>query len=197
MRALGLLGQMELPAGVAAVPRMRRYVRDLLDDTEHARTDDALLLVTELVTNSVRHSDSGRVPGGRIAVAVADHAGTLHIDVIDAGSTGNRPALCPDITCDDGGGRGLWLVQELATAWGWYETAVGRVVWFQLSGRRPPHEEHGETPLRPSASPAHPAEEGRSPAGPGAGRLPGQAQSRRQAQSWPSSRSSASSRVPS
>lgn len=39
MRALGLLGQVELPAEVAAVPRMRRYVRDLLDDTEHPHTD--------------------------------------------------------------------------------------------------------------------------------------------------------------
>ncbi|MFG1753780.1 ATP-binding protein [Streptosporangium sandarakinum] len=138
MRVLGLLGQVELPAEVAAVPRMRRYVRDLLDDTEHPHTDDALLLVTELVTNSVRHSDSGRVPGGRVIVAVANHAGTLHIDVIDAGSEGCRPALRPDIDGDSSGGRGLWLVQELATAWGWYETAAGRVVWFQLSAHRPP-----------------------------------------------------------
>ncbi|MFF0310199.1 ATP-binding protein [Streptosporangium sp. NPDC004379] len=135
MRALGLLGQVELPAEFATVPRMRRYVRDLLDDTEHPHTDDALLLVTELVTNSVRHSDSGRVPGGRVLVAVANHSGTLHIDVIDAGSEGCRPALCSDADGDGSGGRGLWLVQELATAWGWYETAAGRIVWFQLSGR--------------------------------------------------------------
>ncbi|MET9065374.1 ATP-binding protein [Streptosporangium sandarakinum] len=92
----------------AHAPRMRRYVRDLLDDTEHPHTDDALLLVTELVTNSVRHSDSGRVPGGRVVVAVADHAGTLHIEVIDAGSEGCRPALRPDIDGDGSGGRGRW-----------------------------------------------------------------------------------------
>ncbi|WP_326828637.1 ATP-binding protein [Streptosporangium sp. NBC_01810] len=72
----------------------------------HPYADDALLLLTELVTNSVRHSDSGRTPDGRITVAVAHHNGTLHIDVIDAGSsTGQRPRVCPDTDLDSGGGR--------------------------------------------------------------------------------------------
>jgi serine/threonine-protein kinase RsbW len=133
VKALGLLGQVELPAEVASVPKARRYVRDLLEAAGHAQTEDALLLVSELVTNSVRHSDSGRIPGGRVSVAVANHDGTLHIDVIDAGSTGHRPRLCLDVDADSGGGRGLWLVQELATAWGWHETPAGRAVWFQLA----------------------------------------------------------------
>jgi serine/threonine-protein kinase RsbW len=133
VRALGLLGQVELPAEVASVPLARCYVRDLLESTGHARTDDALLLVTELVTNAVRHSDSGRYSGGRISVTVAHHDGTLHIGVIDAGSTGHQPRLCPDVSPDSGGGRGLWLVQELATDWGWYDTLSGRVVWLQLA----------------------------------------------------------------
>lgn len=69
VRALGLLGQVDLPAEAAAVPRARRYVRDLLDGTGHPQTDDALLLVTELVTNSVRHSDSGRTPARHVETA--------------------------------------------------------------------------------------------------------------------------------
>ncbi|MER6175844.1 ATP-binding protein [Streptosporangium sp. NPDC001681] len=80
--------------------------------------------------------DSGRTPGGRVTIAVARHNGTLHIDVIDAGSTaGQRPQVCPDTDPDSGGGRGLWLVQQLSSAWGWYETPAGRVVWFQLACR--------------------------------------------------------------
>ncbi|MER5623325.1 ATP-binding protein [Streptosporangium sp. NPDC002544] len=80
--------------------------------------------------------DSGRTPGGRVAVAVARHNGTLHIDVIDAGSTtGQRPQVYLDTDPDSGGGRGLWLVQQLSSAWGWYETPAGRVVWFQLACR--------------------------------------------------------------
>ncbi|WP_326641149.1 hypothetical protein OG884_00985 [Streptosporangium sp. NBC_01755] len=54
------LAEVDLPAQVAAVPQARRYVRDLLDGVNHPHADDALLLLTELVTNSVRHSDSGR-----------------------------------------------------------------------------------------------------------------------------------------
>ncbi|GAA2879154.1 ATP-binding protein [Streptosporangium fragile] len=135
MRALRLLGQVDLPAEVAAVPRARRYVRDLLKGLDHPRTDDALLLVSELFTNAVRHSDSGRTPGGRVTVAVATLHGTLHIDVIDGGSTERRPRPRLDVDLDSGGGRGLWLVHELATAWGWYETLSGRVVWFQLAGQ--------------------------------------------------------------
>ncbi|MEU0517128.1 ATP-binding protein [Streptosporangium sp. NPDC006007] len=130
----GLLGQVDLPAKVASVPQARRYVRHLLEGIGHPQADDALLLVTELVTNSVRHSDSGRVPGGRVSVSIATHDGTLHIDVLDAGSKGHEPRLRPGVNAGSGGGRGLWLVHELSSAWGWYETPAGRVVWFQLAG---------------------------------------------------------------
>ncbi|MFI6450371.1 ATP-binding protein [Streptosporangium amethystogenes] len=132
VKELETLGQVELPAEVASVPKARHYVRELLAGSAHARTDDALLLVSELVTNAVCHSDSGRVPGGRVTVAVARHHGTLHCDVIDAGSAGHVPRLRTEADVDSGGGRGLLLVQALATAWGWNETATGRVVWFQL-----------------------------------------------------------------
>ncbi|MFI6455045.1 ATP-binding protein [Streptosporangium amethystogenes] len=135
MKELETLGQVDLPAQVAAVPQARRYVRDLLDGVNHPHADDALLLLTELVTNSVRHSDSGRTSDGRVTIAVARHNGTLHIDVIDAGSTRQHPQVYPGTAPDSGGGRGLWLVQQLSSAWGWYETPAGRVVWFQLTGR--------------------------------------------------------------
>ncbi|MCG5218216.1 ATP-binding protein [Streptosporangium soli] len=132
MTALGLLGQLALPADVASVSGARRYVRDLLDRTGHAQADDAILLVSELFTNAVRHSDSGRRPGGQVTIAVAGLGPTLHIDVIDAGSADRLPMLCPHVNVASSGGRGLWLVETLATTWGWYDTPTGRVVWFQL-----------------------------------------------------------------
>lgn len=135
MKALGLLGQVVLPGEVASVPRVRHYVRDLLAAAGHAHHDDALLLVTELVTNAVRHSRSGR-PGGRVTVAVADCDGMLHITVIDAGSADRRPRLRVEPDGAGGGGRGLWLVQELSAAWGWQEIPAGRAVWFQVPGVR-------------------------------------------------------------
>ena len=128
-----MLGEVALPGEVASVPTAWHYVRDLLAAAGHPYNDDALLLVTELVTNAVRHSRSGR-PGDRVTVAVADCGGTLHINVIDGGSADHRPQLRPEADDDGGGGRGLWLVQELSSAWGWQETPAGHVVWFQLPG---------------------------------------------------------------
>ncbi|MFC4060614.1 ATP-binding protein [Planomonospora corallina] len=119
---------------MASVPRARRYVRDLLDTAGHRQADDALLLVSELVANSVRHSDSGRHPGGRVTVAVAKHDATIRIDVIDAGSPERSPSLRAGTDPGSCTGRGLWLVDELASEWGWHDTPAGRVVWFQLAG---------------------------------------------------------------
>ncbi|WP_055478286.1 ATP-binding protein [Sphaerimonospora mesophila] len=134
MKALHLLGQVELPGEPASVPRARRYLRVLLAATGHRRVDDALLLASELVANAVRHSDSAR-PGGQVTLAAALRDGTLHVDVIDAGSAASKPQVLPDDLVDQpsDGGRGLWLVRQLATAWGWHDTGTGRVVWFQLS----------------------------------------------------------------
>ncbi|MER7134385.1 ATP-binding protein [Streptosporangium saharense] len=132
MKTLGMLGQVALPGEVSSVPVARRHVRELLDSVGHTDTDDALLLVTELVANAVRHSHSGR-PGGRVTVSVATHDGTIHIDVTDDGSTDHRPRLRSEVDADSGGGRGLWLVQEIASAWGWHEVPAGRVVWFRLA----------------------------------------------------------------
>ncbi|MFJ2033254.1 hypothetical protein [Streptosporangium sp. NPDC087985] len=67
------------------------------------------LAARERRTGAVRHSDSGRHPDGWVSVAVTNHNGTLHIDVIDAGSAGHVPQICPDIDLDSGGGRGLWV----------------------------------------------------------------------------------------
>ncbi|GIH68021.1 ATP-binding protein [Sphaerimonospora thailandensis] len=140
MKALGLLGQIDLPGETASVPKARHYLRVLLAGTGHPHCDDALLLTTELVANAVRHTDSAR-PGGRVTIAAALRDGTLHIDVIDAGSAVNKPEIHPgddigmsiDVDQTGDGGRGLWLVRELATTWGWHDTGIGRVVWFQLA----------------------------------------------------------------
>jgi anti-sigma regulatory factor (Ser/Thr protein kinase) len=131
-KRLGLLGRIDLPGEPASASRARRYVRVLLAGIDHPRTADATLLVSELIANAVRHSDSAR-PGGHVTVAVAHVDGAIHIDVIDAGSAVNVPTLRDDVGGLGCSGRGLWLVRELASAWGWHETTPGRVVWFQLT----------------------------------------------------------------
>ncbi|GII77056.1 hypothetical protein Sru01_20380 [Sphaerisporangium rufum] len=128
-----LLGQIDLPGEPASAAKARGYLRVVLAGLGHPRADDAVLLVSELVANSARHSDS-RLPGGKVTVAVAQHGGTLHIDVIDAGSATSVPWVRTDTDAESCTGRGLWLVQALASAWGWVECDAGRVVWFQCAG---------------------------------------------------------------
>jgi len=132
---LGLLGQMDLSGVAESVGQARRYVPRLLTSLGHNEVDDIVLLVSEVVSNAVRHSDSRR-PGGRVTLTLASigdvlHVDVLHVEVTDAGSATSSPIEPKDAAPDDAGGRGLWLVNELATAWGWHEVPNGRVVWFQ------------------------------------------------------------------
>jgi transcriptional regulator with XRE-family HTH domain/anti-sigma regulatory factor (Ser/Thr protein kinase) len=84
--------------------------------------DNAALLTSELVTNSVRHSSSSWVE-----VAYTLGIGTLRIEVSDQ-SRETVHARTPDID----GGWGLRLVGELATRWGVDRQPAGKTIWFEL-----------------------------------------------------------------
>jgi CheY-like chemotaxis protein len=86
--------------------------------------DDALLVVSELVTNAVLHARSSAelrlVPGEE----------TLRIEVADEGRAGPDPVLA---SADDEHGRGLLLVAVLSAAWGTEaRTDGGKVVWADV-----------------------------------------------------------------
>jgi anti-sigma regulatory factor (Ser/Thr protein kinase) len=89
--------------------------------------DDARLLVSELVANSMRHARLG--PDDTIRVTAQIAGGTLRIDVIDGGGGDTRP-VAGGIRPRPAGesGWGLYLVETLATRWG---HAAGRY-WFEL-----------------------------------------------------------------
>ena len=90
----------------------------------------AVLLASELVTNSVRHSGSA-VPGGRVTVTVTTRGHDVRVEVTDRGADG-VPALLP-AAGEAEGSRGLRLVEALATRWG-YERGGGlAMTWFELS----------------------------------------------------------------
>ena len=102
---------------------------------QHPCAAVAVLLVSELVTNSMRHSDS-RLPGGTITIMVTASPGSARVEVRDAGG-----ASVPVIKgADDAlaeGGRGLRLVRDLAARWGYRREADGLVTWFEVGGEPP------------------------------------------------------------
>ena len=84
--------------------------------------DSAELLVSELVTNSVKHSASDWVE-----VTIALDADRLRIEVFDAGDQAIRPR-----PARDGSGWGLALVAQLATSWGVSRQQVGKSMWIEF-----------------------------------------------------------------
>ncbi|MGW7584774.1 SpoIIE family protein phosphatase [Kitasatospora sp. NPDC054768] len=111
-------------SGGGRVPgKARRFTRATLEAWGlSAVTDYAELLVSELVTNALLHADAPR----RLRL-FRDRV--LTVEVSDAG--GQTPQLRPFAEQDEGG-RGMFLVSELAQRWGSRLTRDGKVVWAEL-----------------------------------------------------------------
>ena len=96
----------------------------------HPCTAIAVLLVSELVTNSVLHSDS-RHPGKTITITVIGTLEGVRVEVLDAGGA-SVPFLGDrgdDLTEH---GRGLRLVSELSARWDYRRDDAGLVTWFEV-----------------------------------------------------------------
>ncbi len=109
---------------------VRAFVGEVLGP-DHPCGDVAVLLVSEIFSNSVRHSGSG-APGETVTVAVRAGDGIVRVEVTDRAGPGT-PELGP-ASRDAEGGRGLQLVASLAARWGWRRRRGERMVtWFELS----------------------------------------------------------------
>jgi anti-sigma regulatory factor (Ser/Thr protein kinase) len=89
--------------------------------------DDAQLLVSELVTNSVRHAPL--TAGAEIGVIVEIFDDFVRVEVEDPGDVAIR-AVAPDR--EHGGGFGLYLVETLAQRWGSRHEG-NTCVWAELA----------------------------------------------------------------
>jgi anti-sigma regulatory factor (Ser/Thr protein kinase) len=112
----------------AAIGRARHEVEDALARTgiDPRTSDDLMLLVSELVTNAVRHARSES-----FEVRLDLSPQRLRLEVHDEGA-GFVPEIAPS---DDGrGGYGLFIVDRLADRWG-VECDDGGVIWLELDRR--------------------------------------------------------------
>lgn len=105
---------------------LRRWLAELLPACE-AR-DDVVSVATELGSNAVRHTASGRAEGW-FAVEVTWHGSAVQVAVIDRGGSA-EPRVIDDP--DGEGRRGLLLVQGLSLRAGFTGDQWGRVVWAQI-----------------------------------------------------------------
>jgi len=120
----------ELAGGPYAVTAARLALTDLENHVDESLAFDVRLLVSELVTNSVQHAGVGPDDSIMLAVRLTDEL--VRVEVRDGGPGFDAPVVAPPDDADKG--WGLFLVEQLADAWGVDEG--GAVVWFEISRER-------------------------------------------------------------
>lgn len=114
--------ELRLPATTDSVPAARRFVREQLR-ASNADVDTVVLLVSEVVTNAVLHARSD------IAVAVDDLGAIARVEVRDSSPV---PPRMHRFAVESATGRGLRLLDQLASRWGAEHTGGGKTVWFEV-----------------------------------------------------------------
>lgn len=114
--------QLDLPFTPQSAQLARaRLLESLHESLDESCREDARLVISELVGNSVRH---GRpLADGTVRVTWSTAGDTLHIAVTDGGAHTEPRARRAGVS--DLGGRGLAIVETLATGW-WVESGPAR-----------------------------------------------------------------------
>lgn len=118
----GLNTSIDLPLGEAAPRVARAALRAVLIGWGFADPgwlERAGLVVTELVSNAVRHG------GGCLELLVAEHGGRVTVSAADGSGVLPRRS-------ESDGGRGLILIEAMAEAWGVEDYQGGKRVWVRL-----------------------------------------------------------------
>jgi transcriptional regulator with XRE-family HTH domain/anti-sigma regulatory factor (Ser/Thr protein kinase) len=115
----------ELRADVRAPKAARDAVGFAAGDLTADSLQDAQLLITELVANSVVHGPKTR--GSKVGIVIDVNRERLRVEVADAAE--EPPQLGPP---HDAGGYGLQLLDALASRWNTARAGVGNLTWFEI-----------------------------------------------------------------
>ncbi|MFJ7627702.1 ATP-binding protein [Streptomyces sp. NPDC097595] len=126
----------------SAVALARLHTADVLVDwgVSSDAVETAKLLVSELATNAVRHSEDGEattsLPPSQSGVETFELllevvSGAVRLSVWDRDP---RPPVLKEVGVDAMGGRGIFIVAAMSRAWGYYpaRSAPGKVVWAEI-----------------------------------------------------------------
>ncbi|TDC77505.1 ATP-binding protein [Streptomyces hainanensis] len=122
-----------LPARPDSGTAARAMVRQALEDWGLYRSvADVELVVAELVANAVTHGTRGRSAGTTVVVEARRRGRSLRVAVTD-----DRPDVAPVMRAagvEEESGRGLRLVDDVSSAWGWEPVSRGRCkqVWAEF-----------------------------------------------------------------
>jgi anti-sigma regulatory factor (Ser/Thr protein kinase) len=116
-----------LPREVSSPARARSWLDGLIDGVASPeQRRDAVLLMSELVTNALRHGRGGIV----CQASLSDDREELHIGVTDASD--QHPELLA-VDPERVGGIGVLLLERIAARWGVAAFPGGKVVWATLN----------------------------------------------------------------
>lgn len=112
-----------LPLATRSAPQAREHLRNVMGTWADEQTrDDAELLLTELVANAVLHARTS------MEIHLTLERGTLRAEVTDG-----SPLAPLSRQADEHGGRGVFLLNALASSWGVLgHPGRGKTVWFEL-----------------------------------------------------------------
>ncbi|HEX8105941.1 MAG TPA: ATP-binding protein [Solirubrobacteraceae bacterium] len=119
--------ELELPRTLDSAGTARHALDGLDGRLPGDQLGDVRLLVSELVTNALRHAETADQDAIRLIVTVTDAA--VRVEVTDSGS-GFDPEPPPEDP-HRAAGWGLFLVDTIADRWG-VERGGGTRVWFEL-----------------------------------------------------------------
>ena len=114
----------DLPPEPSSATRARTIAREQLESAYSSDTIEVIaLLVTELVTNAILHA--------RTPLLLTLESRPDHVRICVEDHSDEQPAV-RHYDSDAVTGRGLALVEQLASSWGVDTTAEGKVVWCEV-----------------------------------------------------------------
>jgi anti-sigma regulatory factor (Ser/Thr protein kinase) len=120
--------ELELDRDVGAPARARAEIADRLAElgVDGVNSQMLVLLVSEVVSNAVRHSSGS--PDAKIRLVATANELAVRVAVTDSGDGFTPRPRDPDRLED---GYGLYLLEKAASSWG-VENSGGTTVWFEL-----------------------------------------------------------------